>query len=64
MHSLQMFSKVTLLQFAWFEQLKKRNLHAYQLSEREGELFCEYNDTRVKMSGKAFLYMSGEIHVD
>jgi PhzF family phenazine biosynthesis protein len=48
----------------WFEQLKKRNLHAYQLSERQGELFCEYNDTRVKMSGKAFLYMSGEIHVD
>lgn len=48
----------------WSERLKKRKLHAIQLSEREGELFCEFNDDRVKMSGKAILYLKGEIIVD
>jgi PhzF family phenazine biosynthesis protein len=47
----------------WAEKLKKNKLHAYQLSEREGELWCEYHGGRVWMSGKAVTYMKGEIYL-
>jgi PhzF family phenazine biosynthesis protein len=46
----------------WSEKLAKRKLHALQLSERGGELWCEQlNDERVSMSGKCMYYMKGEI---
>jgi PhzF family phenazine biosynthesis protein len=46
----------------WSEKLAKRKLHALQLSERGGELWCEQlNDERVTMSGKCVYYMKGEI---
>jgi PhzF family phenazine biosynthesis protein len=56
-------SHCTLIPY-WARQLQKHKLHAYQLSEREGELFCEYNDPRVRIGGNAFLYLSGEIFLD
>ncbi|MEZ5199341.1 MAG: PhzF family phenazine biosynthesis protein [Bacteroidales bacterium] len=53
----------TTLMPYWAERLGKKTLHAFQLSERKGELFCEYNEDRVIISGKAVLYLVGEISV-
>lgn len=36
-------------------------LHAYQVSKRGGELFCENQGHRVRISGRAVMYMQGEI---
>ncbi len=52
----------TLIPF-WSERLHKKNLHAFQLSERRGELFCEDCGDRVKISGRAVTYMTGEIDI-
>jgi len=53
-------SHTTLIPF-WAERLKKKKLHAMQLSKRTGELFCEYLGERVLISGRAVTYMVGEI---
>jgi predicted PhzF superfamily epimerase YddE/YHI9 len=45
----------------WADRLGKNELHARQVSERGGELFCELSGDRVRMAGKAVLYMKGEI---
>ncbi|MCX6829417.1 MAG: PhzF family phenazine biosynthesis protein [candidate division Zixibacteria bacterium] len=45
----------------WAERLNKKSLHAIQLSQRKGELFCEYLGERVKMSGRAVTFFVGEI---
>jgi len=47
----------------WTERLGKFKLHAYQLSSRRGELWCEQKGDRVLMSGKAVTYLKGEIFV-
>jgi PhzF family phenazine biosynthesis protein len=47
----------------WAEKLGKNELHAYQLSARKGELWCELKGDRVLMSGKAVTYLKGEIFV-
>ena len=47
----------------WAERLDKKTLHAYQLSKRKGELFCELTGDRVLISGKAVTYLKGEIEV-
>lgn len=47
----------------WAERLGKRKLHARQLSARGGELLCELTDKRVRIAGRASLYMRGEIFV-
>ncbi|MEO6488344.1 MAG: PhzF family phenazine biosynthesis protein [Ferruginibacter sp.] len=48
----------------WSEKLHKNKLHALQLSNRVGELWCEQlSDQRVSMSGRAVFYMKGEIEV-
>lgn len=52
----------TLIPF-WSERLSKKNLHALQLSRRVGELFCRDEGDRVKISGRAATYMTGEIHI-
>lgn len=44
----------TLVPF-WAERLSKNKLHAAQLSERGGELFCELKDGRVLIGGYARL---------
>lgn len=46
----------------WSERLGKSNLLALQLSERRGEIFCEYKNGRVLISGEAVLYMQGTIY--
>jgi PhzF family phenazine biosynthesis protein len=47
----------------WSKELNKTKLTAKQLSKRGGELFCEFLGDRVKISGKAVLYMIGEIEI-
>lgn len=45
----------------WAEKLGKKELHCKQLSQRGGDLQCEYAGDRVLMSGKCVLYLRGEI---
>jgi len=47
----------------WSKKLKKTILSAKQLSERGGSLSCELQKDRVKISGKAVLYLEGTIHI-
>jgi PhzF family phenazine biosynthesis protein len=48
----------------WSDRLNKGHLHAYQLSRRGGELFCEHMNDRVRISGRAVLYAAGELHLE
>lgn len=47
----------------WAKKLGKDKLHAYQLSARKGELWCELKGDRVLMSGKAVTYLKGGIYL-
>jgi PhzF family phenazine biosynthesis protein len=48
----------------WSEKLGKNKLHALQLSQRGGELWCEQIDkNRVAISGYCVFYMKGEITI-
>ncbi len=55
-------SHCTLIPY-WSDRLGKKELHALQLSERGGELFCEDRDERVSIGGRAVTYMSGTIRI-
>jgi predicted PhzF superfamily epimerase YddE/YHI9 len=50
----------TLVPF-WSKRLNKDDLHAFQLSERGGELFCKNRRDRVLMAGKCRHYLEGKI---
>jgi PhzF family phenazine biosynthesis protein len=52
----------TLVPF-WSEKLNKSKLHARQISERSGELFCELKNNRVFIKGFAVKYLQGIIEV-
>jgi PhzF family phenazine biosynthesis protein len=45
----------------WGRRLEKTNLHARQVSERGGELWCELKETRVIIKGNAVVTMRGEL---
>lgn len=47
----------------WSRRLGRSSLHALQLSQRGGELFCEDRGERVKIAGRAVEYLRGEIEV-
>ncbi len=47
----------------WADRLGKNQLHAYQLSARKGELWCELVGERVIIKGKAVTYLKGEIFI-
>jgi len=47
----------------WAGELHKNDLHAFQVSKRGGELFCNYAGERVRIMGKAVLYMEGTITI-
>jgi len=47
----------------WAGVLGKTEMFARQVSARGGELFCEVAGDRVKIGGKAVLYLKGEIYV-
>lgn len=52
----------TLIPF-WAKRLGKNKLYANQLSKRQGVLTCELIKDRVKIGGKAVLYLQGEINI-
>ena len=52
----------TLIPF-WADRLGKKKLHAKQLSQRGGELFCEDEGERVRIGGFASLFKKGEIYL-
>jgi PhzF family phenazine biosynthesis protein len=45
----------------WSKRLGKQKLHAYQVSPRGGELWCEDRGARVTISGKAVRFFEGAI---
>jgi PhzF family phenazine biosynthesis protein len=47
----------------WSQKLEKKKLHAKQLSERGGVLYCEEKDSRVIIGGKAVKYMQGSLYL-
>lgn len=47
----------------WSEKLGKSEMTARQLSKRSGTLYCKLCPDCVKLSGKAALYLSGEIFI-
>ena len=47
----------------WAKRLNKNKLHAFQLSPRKGEVFCEYSGDRVSISGHATLFAGGEVYI-
>jgi len=53
-------SHCTLVPY-WAERLNRNELIAKQLSKRGGILFCKNNGDRIGISGKARLYLEGEI---
>jgi PhzF family phenazine biosynthesis protein len=55
-------SHCTLIPY-WADRLKKKHLHALQLSKRGGELFCENARDRVRISGNAALFAKGELYL-
>jgi PhzF family phenazine biosynthesis protein len=48
----------------WSKKLGRKKLTARQVSKRSGLLQCEDNGPRVRIGGKAVLYLVGEIFVD
>lgn len=55
-------SHCTLIPY-WSGRLGKKEMHAYQLSERGGELFCADRGERVSIGGRAVMYSSGAINM-
>ena len=47
----------------WSERTGKKQFISKQISQRGGELFCEYDGERVFISGYAKMYMKGEIYI-
>ena len=56
-------SAYTQLMPYWTKKLGKSTLHAKQVSSRGGELICELTKDRLFISGKAVLYLKGEIEI-
>lgn len=48
----------------WTNQLAKDEVVAKQISQRGGTLWCRIEGERVKISGKAALYLQGNIYVE
>jgi len=48
----------------WAGLLKRKNLHAIQVSKRGGELFCRDRGKRVIIAGEAAMYMEGTIEIE
>ena len=53
----------TTLILYWSNVLGKTTLTAQQLSERKGNLFCEFKGDSVLISGNAVTYLIGEIEI-
>ncbi|HEF8785562.1 TPA: PhzF family phenazine biosynthesis protein [Providencia alcalifaciens] len=47
----------------WAKRLQKNSLLGHQISERGGKIHCLVEQNRVKLTGKATLFLAGTIHV-
>ncbi len=47
----------------WANRLNKSKIHAYQASQRGGDLFCEHKGERVLIKGHAVKYLTGNIFI-
>ena len=47
----------------WSKVLNKKELFAYQISERGGKLYCTHNEDRVTIGGEAVTFLRGEIEI-
>jgi PhzF family phenazine biosynthesis protein len=47
----------------WAERLGTTTLHARQISQRGGELFCTLDGNRVRVAGRAVLYSEGRMYL-
>jgi predicted PhzF superfamily epimerase YddE/YHI9 len=47
----------------WANVLNKNALHARQVSKRGGELFCRLAGDRVKIAGRAAIYLEGTVTI-
>lgn len=45
----------------WAKQLQTNKLKARQISDRSGDLYCKYLGERVEISGRAVLYLVGDL---
>lgn len=54
----------TLLTPIWTRKLGKKKLTARQISPRGGELRCELKGKKVRLTGQAITYLSGQILLD
>jgi predicted PhzF superfamily epimerase YddE/YHI9 len=48
----------------WAKKLEKNTLVARQVSRRGGTLYCQNCGERIKISGKAVLYATAELHLN
>ena len=48
----------------WSEKLRKNEILAYQASARGGLLYCELDDSRVKLAGKAAIFSVGSLNIE
>ena len=53
----------TMLIPFWADRLNKNKLHAFQISKRQGELFCEDRKHRVGIGGQAITFFRGSIEI-
>jgi PhzF family phenazine biosynthesis protein len=56
-------SHTSLIPF-WAKRLNKNHLTAKQLSQRGGQLTCQFKNDRCLIGGKAKLYLNGEINLE
>ena len=49
---------------SWLPEKDLHAIHAKQISERGGELFCQIQGDRVLIGGHAVLYTSGTLMLD
>jgi PhzF family phenazine biosynthesis protein len=48
----------------WASRLGRKEMLAWQVSARGGELFCQERGERVGIAGRALTYLSGLLHID
>lgn len=53
----------TMLIPFWANRLNKKQMQAFQVSKRRGELFCEDRGHRVGIGGRAITYLRGSIDI-
>jgi len=47
----------------WAQRLGQNRIHAFQISKRGGELFCDLRGDRVEIAGRAVKYLEGITHI-